>query len=268
MSIKAVSWALEQKLDDPIAKLVLIAIADRYNDEYGYAWPSVSWLARCADCTSRTVQNKVKVMCESGFLVREFIKGEKTNQTNRYHLPLFEGGEYHSGGETRVHPVGEAVGSGGWVKEPVHPNNTNKLYNNNTNSVLDGFEEFWSLVPRKVARKAAEKAYQRALKDTDKETIINGIKGYARTVKANETKPEYIVHPATWLNQGRYDDEPVSETASQTVENYGVTQKWYPRDEEEWLQKLGKNPDFTINFYRKQRPDLIRLAVAKGWLED
>lgn len=268
MSIKAVSWALEQKLDDPIAKLVLIAIADRYNDEYGYAWPSVSWLSRCADCTPRTVQNKVKVMSEMGILMREFIKGEKTNQTNRYHLPLFEGGEYPSGGETHVHPVGEAVGSGGWVKQSVHPNNTNKQYNNNTISVLDGFEEFWNAVPRKVARKAAEKAYQKALMETDKETIMEGIKGYARSVKAKETKPEYIVHPATWLNQGRYDDEPVAEEATGSGDNFGVSAKWFPRTEDDWLQKLGKNPEFTIGFYRKHRPELIRFAVAKGWLEE
>ena len=60
MSIKAVSWALEQYVSDPVAKLVLIGIADRYNDERGYAWPSVAWLATAASVTDRTVQRKIK----------------------------------------------------------------------------------------------------------------------------------------------------------------------------------------------------------------
>ena len=43
MSIAAVAWAFEQRLKDPTAKLVLIGIADKYNEALGYAYPSMHW---------------------------------------------------------------------------------------------------------------------------------------------------------------------------------------------------------------------------------
>jgi len=44
MSIKAVSWAFDQQIKDPLAKLVLIAVADHINESTGDAWPSVERL--------------------------------------------------------------------------------------------------------------------------------------------------------------------------------------------------------------------------------
>ena len=84
MSIKAVSWALEQYVSDPVAKLVLIGIADRYNDERGYAWPSVAWLATAASVTDRTVQRKIKLLEAQGFLATTRRKGSTTH----YHLHI------------------------------------------------------------------------------------------------------------------------------------------------------------------------------------
>jgi pyocin large subunit-like protein len=92
MSIAAVSWAFKQKVNDPIAKLVLIGIADKYNEERGYAWPSVKWLAEVADCTTRTVQSKIKLLEEVGMLVRIMQRNGKTNDTNHYHIPPLGGG--------------------------------------------------------------------------------------------------------------------------------------------------------------------------------
>ena len=42
MSIKALDWAMETPLKDPLAKLVLICIANHHNPSHGYAWPSVA----------------------------------------------------------------------------------------------------------------------------------------------------------------------------------------------------------------------------------
>ena len=84
MSIKAVSWALEQYVSDPVAKLVLVGIADRYNDEQGYAWPSVAWLSKAASVTDRTVQRKIKLLEEQGFLATAMRKGATTH----YHLHI------------------------------------------------------------------------------------------------------------------------------------------------------------------------------------
>jgi len=68
-----------------------------------------------------------------------------------------------------------------------------------------GFNEFWQAYPRKTAKPAAIKAYRRSLaKGVTPGQILVGLETYKRT------KPEYAdwCHPATFLNDERYNDEP------------------------------------------------------------
>lgn len=68
------------------------------------------------------------------------------------------------------------------------------------------FDRFWAEYPRKVGKQAAIKAYDKALKITSQEQILQGIK-LLRTETAGK-EVNFIPHPATWLNDGRWDDEP------------------------------------------------------------
>lgn len=70
--------------------------------------------------------------------------------------------------------------------------------------MVDSFVAFWSAYPRRTAKLAAVKAYQRALRLASPQEILDGVERY----KSN--KPAYAdwCHPATWLNQGRWMDEP------------------------------------------------------------
>lgn len=70
------------------------------------------------------------------------------------------------------------------------------------------FAEFWEIYPRKVGKKAALKAYDGALADIDgddpEEAIIAGL----RRALPGWSSGKFIPNPATWLNQGRWDDQP------------------------------------------------------------
>jgi hypothetical protein len=68
------------------------------------------------------------------------------------------------------------------------------------------FDEFWDIYPRRVAKEAARKAWASAIKKADVETILAGARRY-RDDPARE--PEFTAHPSTWLNQGRWGDEPM-----------------------------------------------------------
>lgn len=71
----------------------------------------------------------------------------------------------------------------------------------------DYAEQFWAAVPRKVAKKVAMKALDAARRrKVPFATIMAGIARYAQE-KAG-TEPQYILHPATWLNGDRWEDEP------------------------------------------------------------
>ena len=78
-------------------------------------------------------------------------------------------------------------------------------------SFLNDFNLWWECVPQKIGVGRARRAFKTALKKTDLETLIVGIKKYAKSVADN---PEFIAHPATWLNGERWLDEPVQERQS------------------------------------------------------
>lgn len=67
------------------------------------------------------------------------------------------------------------------------------------------FEDFWNIYPRKIGKKAALRSFNSAIKNHDAKAIMNGVARFAKASKG--TEKQYIPHPATWLNQGRWDDE-------------------------------------------------------------
>jgi hypothetical protein len=64
------------------------------------------------------------------------------------------------------------------------------------------FDRFWSLYPRKTVKKMARLAWSKAIMGADPETIIDGLIHYAFS-----SERQYQPHPATWLNQERWQYE-------------------------------------------------------------
>ena len=262
MSIEAVTWAFRQRLDDPTAKLVLLGIADKYNEDRGYAWPSVARLSEMADCTERTVNRKIAYLEEVG-LVQVLRNPPNSNQ---YFLPTL----------TNCHPdthVGVTLTPD--VGVTLTPDVALTIDNNNINNkdmINDAFKRFWDAVPKKVAKKAALTAFKRAMRDTDADTLIDGMMRYAQHIKDKGVGSDYILHPTTWLNQGRWEDE-TSAPDAVPHENFGVVTRWLPKSKEEWDSRLrgrdGKdNSEFWIKHWKLNRPDLIQLARKQGWIHE
>jgi hypothetical protein len=70
-------------------------------------------------------------------------------------------------------------------------------------SVPSTFDEFWQLYPNKVGKSAAQKAFVRALKFIPFPLLMTGLRVY---VDKADDRP--WCNPTTWLNQGRWDDQP------------------------------------------------------------
>ena len=68
------------------------------------------------------------------------------------------------------------------------------------------FNDFWKLYPRKVAKKAAEKAWKN-MTFTEQTKALEAVTQHVKYWETKGTDMEFIPHPSTWLNQGRYDDE-------------------------------------------------------------
>lgn len=65
------------------------------------------------------------------------------------------------------------------------------------------FEDFWQAYPRKVGKEAARRAWVVAIKRAPVAQIAAGL----NAAKWPDDR-QFIPHPATWLNQGRWQDEP------------------------------------------------------------
>lgn len=68
------------------------------------------------------------------------------------------------------------------------------------------FEDFWAIYPRRQGRKAAQDAWGKAVKGMDPGDIIAGAHRYATDPNREDA---FTALPTTWLNQGRWDDEPL-----------------------------------------------------------
>lgn len=73
-----------------------------------------------------------------------------------------------------------------------------------TNQPLSGFDEFWATYPRPKEKIRARTAYDKALKHGTHAEIMNGVRRYTAEHKGKD--PQYIKHPATWLNAGCWMD--------------------------------------------------------------
>jgi hypothetical protein len=70
----------------------------------------------------------------------------------------------------------------------------------------DDFEAFWKAFPngRKTGKKGAFAAWKKAIKDAEPQTIIAAATDYAAS---DVGQGQYVKGPASWLNQGCWDDD-------------------------------------------------------------
>jgi hypothetical protein len=123
--------------------------------------------------------------------------------------------------------------------EPIHAKPREK-------SKLDlYFDEFWSCYPRRSGKIKAKDAFRKASKECDPSEIIAGAQAFADDPNRQE---EFTPHPATWLNQGRWEDDPLPERGSAQLSKTEVN--------DNYLSKL----DRQIEQYEKERLD----AASRG----
>lgn len=69
------------------------------------------------------------------------------------------------------------------------------------------FAAFYAAYPRHTGRKEAERKWDKAIKDgADPEAVIAGARRFAASRHGQD--PKFTPHPATWLHQGRWSDDP------------------------------------------------------------
>jgi hypothetical protein len=101
------------------------------------------------------------------------------------------------------------------------------------------FEDFWRAYPRRIAKAAAKKSWVKALKaKADPEQIIAAARQYATEPRRVEADIKYTPHPATWLNNERWADEPDPAPSPERVAANGYQPYQNPTNQDEYDEDM------------------------------
>lgn len=189
----------------PSAKLLygeLTALCDKT----GYCWASNRYFAELYHLSDKTIAELLFQLERRGHIRREVVRSEKNEVVQRR---IFAGAFV-------VTPSPEKSGEGSPEKSgdppPKNPadNNVNNTSINNPpiapqGGEADEFDQFWQAYPKKVGKQAARKAFHRAKAPV--ETLLRAIARQKRSDQWSRDGGRFIPNPATWLNQGRWEDE-------------------------------------------------------------
>ncbi len=96
------------------------------------------------------------------------------------------------------------------ITNPITKNNF-PIPNNNiviSKEITIDFDHFWSAYPRKVGKQKCLRWWKSHKPDaTLLQKMLAALEQQTRSRQWQD--PQYIPHPYTWLNQGRWEDEPI-----------------------------------------------------------
>jgi hypothetical protein len=105
--------------------------------------------------------------------------------------------------------------------------------------LTEGFDAFWKAYPRKVGKGAARKAYIKVmdLRHATHDVVMNAVLRYIPLWERMEQR--FIPHPATWLNQERWEDDIDGEGSNDgpRQSRIGLTPDWRGDDRQDSLRR-------------------------------
>ena len=114
--------------------------------------------------------------------------------------PLIEGGFF-----SVLQDASAALAETERVASLEEEEENNKREEDNKRARARDFEAFWKACPKKVGKPKALKSFLTAIKTVPASTLIDKVRSYAASRRGEDDK--FTLHPATWLNQGRWEDE-------------------------------------------------------------
>ena len=214
MSAKYTFLAWDTPISNAPLKLALLQLANNADDN-GFSFYSISKMADSCGMSDRTFMRKISELEKMGVLEVE----RRFNRPSLYTLIGDEMGvtlcHLQNSGVTECHGgVTECHSEGDRVSHDL--NNTPNTYPNisSDESIIDdikedGFNEFYKVYPKKVARPSARKAFRAKTKKMKKDDLLEFVDliMHDSSKRYEHTEKQFIPNPSTYLNQERYNDE-------------------------------------------------------------
>ena len=96
------------------------------------------------------------------------------------------------------------------------------------------FLRFWKVYPKKVGKGAAWKAFLKLDPDAEHvDKMVSTIELWKKSKEWTKDDGQFIPHPTTWLNQGRWEDELSKDDMIEEEESDYIPNRTFDDDEEE-----------------------------------
>jgi hypothetical protein len=211
MSFQAMTWAVNQKTKSSGEKLVLLMLANYCNSQTGQCNPSHKRLSYECSMGISTLKRHLSSLEKDNFLtvIHKFQDGVQL--PNQYQLNLNDEVGSNLEGSAQI---GLGVGSNQAEGQPksgwgVSPNRaTNQEFKPIIKPVIEpyiNFETFWKRYPKKVGKDKALEVWKKKKPSID--DVMFALSWQIESKQWQSESGKYIPNPATYLNQGRWQDE-------------------------------------------------------------
>ena len=161
---------------------------------------------------------------DKGYVIHDFLEWNVSkSERDSWRTKLSRSGKkgskarWNKGKSSITNPIAKAIAHP-ITKDITHPiasTSTSTSISTSSSSLhsssLDAeFEQFWNAYPKKVGRKAAQKAFQNAQDRPRINDLLAAIATQRASPQWLKDGGQFIPHPATWLNQGRWADVAVA----------------------------------------------------------
>ena len=89
---------------------------------------------------------------------------------------------------------------------PIQSESESESESNARKAIDPAFDAFWAVYPKKTGKEAARKAFKKIPKSAHS-LLVPAVEAQKKSRQWMEENGRFIPNPATWLNQGRWEDE-------------------------------------------------------------
>lgn len=200
------------RITNPTAKLVLLELAS-YSNGSGQCFPSQAKLSEGTCLSERTIRDSIRWLEANGYIETCY----RPNTSNFYVITSMRD-------EDMDHPAKSAAE----VDSNIAKIDFSKRKKDTTYPAKSAgrsedpfFLSFWQAYPRRIGKGEARVAFAKAARAEDPNRIVQAAIAYAQHCEELGIEPQYRPHPATWLNQERWEDDLEGERKSAKKQGNG-----------------------------------------------
>jgi len=181
-------------------------------------------IARDHDDGRASIMTGLQELEERGYLERKRGHGDGGQFRYEYHLSASPMGDFTpSDNPTLAEPT---LDNRTPKKERVSKKDKNTKSNSKNTMTDEHFDEFWEQYPRKVGKQKCKNKFLRLSVDKfDK--IMSALEEQKDTDQWKRNDGQFVPHPTTWINQGRWEDDPEAYNYEEDDKETGVAVKSY-----------------------------------------